>query len=414
MQGRPRALLATDAVLHYCTATGQALRTLRGDDLLGSLTRAVAYLNGTAERATVDSAYLLESAALACPGAFSRATLRDHRRAASRGDILGLLSRAPRLQVSTAASGGGSRRGSGAPAALVERGPAAAQPSVDPALLPWFDVRLSDRCLSDALSCELSEQCRSFETRPGAQGYTLTHQLLFFWFAHASACAGHAWAPLAPLPRRISELAARMYDEQAASRASDGFDDEQAERLALGVSLHAQGAAFLRRRWVRRLVRAQRAPGCWEEHFSLRSESLGDAINAVAYVSAPALLEPDCNLHTTALATYVLAAYGRTAGWRACGEAQRDRRRQEEEEQEAAPAAQEEGEDHGRRPGVGQELAHAPPRQTNKSPQPHAVSNGSEPAAACLQPSTPALRSACWQTCLCCRWDCGAARWTCC
>lgn len=131
-----------------------------------ALTRAVAYLNITAERATVDSAYLLESAALACPGAFSTAALRDHRRAASRADVLGLLTRAPRLQILTSSNDrGGSRRGGG-PTALVERGPAARP--IDPALLPWFDVRLSDRCLSDALSCELSERCRSFETRPGA------------------------------------------------------------------------------------------------------------------------------------------------------------------------------------------------------------------------------------------------------
>lgn len=359
-----------------------------------ALTLAVAYLNGTAERATVDSAYLLESASLACPGAFSAAALSEHRRAASRGDVLGLLARAPRLQVSTDDNVGSRRDGGAAPTALVERGP----PSVDPALLPWFDVRLSDRCLSDALSCELSERCRSFETRPGAQGYTLTHQLLFFWFAHTSACAGPAWAPLAPLPRRISELAARMYDEQAASRASDGFDDEQAERLALGASLHARGAAaFLRRRWVRRLVRAQRPPGCWEEHFSLRSESLGDAINAAAYASAPAPLEPDCNLHTTALATYVLAAYGRAAGWRACGEARRPPQGGGGEEEEAEEKRAQE----------------APPHADE--PPARAVNGSSEPAAsACLQPSTPALRSACWQTCLCCRWDCGGARWTCC
>lgn len=228
---------------------------------------------------------------------------------------------------------------------------------------------------------------------------------MFFWFAHASVCAGPAWAPLAPLGRRISELAARMYEEQAASRASDGFDDEQAERLALGVSLHAQGGAFLRRRWVRRLLQAQRRPGCWEERFSLRSEILGDAINAAAYVSAPAPLEPDCNLHTTALATYVLAAYGRTAGWRACGESLRGHRR------EVGEAEEEEEEAGHRQGGREEERAQAAARQTSESQPP---GNGSEAASACLQPSTPALRSACWQSCRCCRWDCGMARWTCC
>ena len=329
-----------------------------------AFTRAVHYLSREAPGgSSVDGAYLIESAAQLCGDAFGAGVVAAVRRGARRSDVLGLL-RAPRLRVA------GSQRQWPLLEADANDTASAADAAAAAAAAPWFDVHLSDRCLAGALRCELPRRCRRFVSAP-ARGFALTHQLLFHWWAGAAGCA---WPGVEAAARAVPRLADLVYREAHAARDARGFDDLQAERIALGLALHPRGAELFLREgegWVRRVAKAQwKREGCWQAEWDADAEAL--AADFVQKLGGGALQPPpaECDLHASALATFVLAAYGRRAAWPECGAA-------------------------------------------------NGVEGGHRAAAAaledehCEQPNSTALGATCWRRCGCCRWSCEGG-WACC
>lgn len=150
-----------------------------------------------------------------------------------------------------------------------------------------FDEKFSDQCLRGALDCRWADGCEPYKKKLGQWGYVLTHQVLFFAFAHEKRCGEKMGIDPAAA---IAALAPAMMKEQ---RADAEFSDLAVERIGLGAYVGYR--EFLRDEWIRNTLAAQRDPeGCWY----WRKD------------------EPVCSDHATGMALWVLAMWLGNAGGR--------------------------------------------------------------------------------------------------
>jgi len=140
-----------------------------------------------------------------------------------------------------------------------------------------IDGVLTDRCLSTAIGCRITAECRRRAIEPDQGGYVLTHQLLFIIVAKKNACDADL-----DYDALIERLARSMMGEQTASSL---VNDLYLERMALGSYVGYR--EFLRDDWIREVLHAQHADGCWQW--------------------GPE--RPLCNDHATGMAAWVLALY---------------------------------------------------------------------------------------------------------